>query len=93
MEEGKQIFIYPVKNESKNEKLSADCVENTKWKEQEISLKTEENVAESGRIFIRNLPYTISENELQLLFEKYGKNSYFIVEFVTFPNTVLTFLC
>lgn len=33
----------------------------------------EEDVAESGRIFIRNLPYTCSEEEIKELFAKHGK--------------------
>uniref|UniRef100_A0A674BX41 Probable RNA-binding protein 19 n=1 Tax=Salmo trutta TaxID=8032 RepID=A0A674BX41_SALTR len=32
----------------------------------------EEDVAESGRLFIRNLPYTCTEEELQDLFSKHG---------------------
>jgi len=35
-------------------------------------LKNEENIAESGRMFIRNLTYTITENDIRKLFEKYG---------------------
>lgn len=33
----------------------------------------EEDVAESGRLFIRNLPYTCSEEELKELFAKHGQ--------------------
>lgn len=33
----------------------------------------EEDVAESGRLFIRNLPYTCTEEEINELFAKYGK--------------------
>ncbi|KAL1132504.1 hypothetical protein AAG570_010459 [Ranatra chinensis] len=43
-----------------------------RWKEQNESLSKEECIAESGRIFIRNLSYTVTEEELQKLFEKYG---------------------
>ncbi|XP_068166711.1 probable RNA-binding protein 19 [Antennarius striatus] len=32
----------------------------------------EEDVAESGRLFIRNLPYTCTEEEIKMLFSKYG---------------------
>ncbi|KAJ8890365.1 hypothetical protein PR048_009873 [Dryococelus australis] len=42
------------------------------WKEQEEGLKNEETIAESGRIFIRNLSYTITEDDLTQLFSKYG---------------------
>lgn len=43
-----------------------------KFKHQEESLKNEETIAESGRIFVRNLPYTVTEEEIQELFSKYG---------------------
>lgn len=33
----------------------------------------EEDVAESGRLFVRNLPYTCTEEELQELFAKHGQ--------------------
>lgn len=45
---------------------------NIKWKKQEEALKNEESIAESGRIFIRNLTYTITEDDIKKLFEKYG---------------------
>ncbi|XP_029960967.1 putative RNA-binding protein 19 [Salarias fasciatus] len=32
----------------------------------------EEDVAESGRLFVRNLPYTCTEEEIKALFTKYG---------------------
>uniref|UniRef100_A0A0V0G4J1 Putative rna-binding protein 19 n=1 Tax=Triatoma dimidiata TaxID=72491 RepID=A0A0V0G4J1_TRIDM len=51
--------------------VSNDTVQN-RWKEQEEALKNEENIAESGRIFIRNLAYSVSEEEIQNLFSKFG---------------------
>lgn len=33
----------------------------------------EEDVSESGRLFVRNLPYTCSEEELKELFAKHGQ--------------------
>lgn len=45
---------------------------NIKWKKQEEALKEEESIAESGRIFIRNLTYTTTEDDVRKLFEKYG---------------------
>lgn len=32
----------------------------------------EEDVAESGRLFVRNLPYTCTEDDLKELFTKHG---------------------
>ncbi|XP_011500758.1 PREDICTED: probable RNA-binding protein 19 [Ceratosolen solmsi marchali] len=45
---------------------------NLRWKQQEETLKSEESVAESGRIFLRNLTYTMNETDIKNLFEKYG---------------------
>lgn len=45
---------------------------NPDWEKQADSLLHEESIAESGRIFIRNLPFLTTEEELQTLFEKYG---------------------
>jgi multiple RNA-binding domain-containing protein 1 len=43
-----------------------------KWREQEEQLKGEESVAESGRIFVRNLSYTVTEADIEELFKKFG---------------------
>lgn len=32
-----------------------------------------EDVAESGRLFVRNLPYTCTEEDIKELFSKHGK--------------------
>ena len=42
------------------------------WIKQEDDMKKEETVAESGRIFIRNLAYTVVEEELEALFTPFG---------------------
>lgn len=62
---GKQIFINEVKEKVKFEKPD-------KWKQQEDNLKNEECIAESGRIFIRNLAYSVTEEELEKLFSEFG---------------------
>lgn len=70
---GKQIFITQYTNEHKNaENTIAEDPKKHKWKSQEESLKNEEDIAESGRIFLRNLAYTTTENDIQELFTKYG---------------------
>jgi multiple RNA-binding domain-containing protein 1 len=43
-----------------------------RWKQQEEALRNEESIAESGRIFLRNLTYTVTEETVTNLFEKYG---------------------
>ncbi|XP_045462313.1 probable RNA-binding protein 19 [Harmonia axyridis] len=70
---GNQIFVtkYEVEGKKSDEKNSDDP-KKTKWISQEESLKNEEEIAESGRIFIRNLAYTTTEDDLRPLFEKYG---------------------
>ena len=80
--EGKRIAINQLElktSESSNSDYSTrDC---DKWKRQEEGLKNEEDIVESGRIFIRNLPYSCTEDELQKVFEKFGAFFYCCVFF------------
>ncbi|XP_034489664.1 probable RNA-binding protein 19 [Drosophila innubila] len=79
---GKQVFFsdFTAKNKVTKAQRNGDAVEaneassagNAKWKHQQESLRSEENISESGRIFFRNLAYTTTEEELQKLFEQYG---------------------
>lgn len=56
-----------------NEQAAAAAAsKNPKWAKQEDALKTEEDISESGRIFFRNLPYTVVESDLRQVFEPYG---------------------
>ncbi|XP_043270528.1 probable RNA-binding protein 19 [Venturia canescens] len=72
--EGKRLFVtkYEAKDNevefNNNEKSNGD----PRWKKQEDALKNEESIAESGRIFLRNLSYTTNEDEIRNIFEKYG---------------------
>lgn len=45
---------------------------NPKWAKQEDAIKNEEDISESGRIFFRNLAYTVVESDLKEVFEPYG---------------------
>lgn len=72
--DGKQIFV--TKYVQREEKEQSSGIKNPKWKNEEEALKNEESIAESGRIFIRNLPYTVTENDIQELFTKYGKGNF-----------------
>lgn len=71
MPAGKQVSVM------KYEKKEIDDLESQnplrdKWKNQQELLKNEEDIAESGRIFFRNLSYTTTEDDVQTLFSKYG---------------------
>ncbi|XP_043461012.1 probable RNA-binding protein 19 [Leptopilina heterotoma] len=69
--DGKQIFVAKYEqndNQTDNEDKSKDI----KWKKQAEALADEETIAESGRMFLRNLAYTTTEDDVTKLFEKYG---------------------
>lgn len=79
---GKQVFFSDFTEKNKVTKANRNGGEgvaqeaatptNAKWKQQHESLRSEENIGDSGRIFFRNLAYTTTEEELQKLFEKFG---------------------
>ncbi|XP_060775388.1 probable RNA-binding protein 19 [Neoarius graeffei] len=68
---GRYIEVFRVTNFSDKRKTRAAPQEKTfisELKEDE----EEEDVAESGRLFVRNLPYTCTEDDLKELFTKHG---------------------
>jgi len=75
---GKRIMVtkYVAKNTSSKTATEWDW---NKWKDQEESLRNEETIAESGRIFVRNLAYTVTEDDIEQLFSKYGEFSSYII--------------
>ncbi|XP_058794674.1 probable RNA-binding protein 19 [Phymastichus coffea] len=70
--EGRSLIVTKYKEKEKNITKNENKYVNLRWKQQEESLKNEENVAESGKIFLRNLAYTTTEEDIAKLFEKYG---------------------
>jgi multiple RNA-binding domain-containing protein 1 len=58
-----------------------------KWKDQEESLRNEESIAESGRIFVRNLSYTVTEDDIEQLFNKFGELCIIIYSPLNFQYT------
>ncbi|EFN75799.1 Probable RNA-binding protein 19 [Harpegnathos saltator] len=69
--DGKQIFVSKYEQRKGSGEDSNSKVD-VKWKKQGEMLKDEESIAESGRMFIRNLTYTTTEDDVRKLFEKYG---------------------
>ncbi|XP_046390578.1 probable RNA-binding protein 19 [Ischnura elegans] len=68
---GRQIMVN--KYEEKDKKEAEDQDKSPwNWKNQEESLQNEETIGESGRIFVRNLAYTVTMEDVEQLFAKYG---------------------
>ncbi|XP_076452541.1 putative RNA-binding protein 19 isoform X2 [Babylonia areolata] len=42
------------------------------WEQKELEIEAEESIAESGRLFVRNLAYICTEEDLEALFSQYG---------------------
>lgn len=70
--DGKRLFITKYEEIVKDEKQDEPKSSKLRWKQQEDALKSEESIAESGRIFLRNLSYATTEDDMRTLFEKYG---------------------
>ncbi|KAI0235221.1 putative RNA-binding protein 19 [Lamellibrachia satsuma] len=75
----KKIYLHKVKvkvDSTKDENMKARPWETKKSAEEGNNVDgndEDETVAESGRLFARNLPYCCTENELEELFGKYGQ--------------------
>ena len=71
---GKQIHVYDFteQNFSADADGKSNQKQNPRWQEQQDQLQNEEAICESGKLFFRNLAYTVKEEDLQQLFEKYG---------------------
>ncbi|XP_070498562.1 probable RNA-binding protein 19 [Chironomus tepperi] len=68
---GKQIHVYEFTHQKEESEVKTSKI-NSRWEEQEEKLKGEEDICESGKLFFRNLPYTVTEDDVQTVFEKYG---------------------
>ncbi|KAK7081110.1 putative RNA-binding protein 19, partial [Halocaridina rubra] len=55
------------------EEGSSHGKENAPWSAAEEKIKKTEPVAETGKLFVRNLWYSVTEDDLRNLFDKYGK--------------------
>ncbi|XP_034831745.1 LOW QUALITY PROTEIN: probable RNA-binding protein 19 [Maniola hyperantus] len=63
--------LHVHKYEDRAKKEAEEQEQQNSWKNRERE-NNEESVGESGSIFVRNLAYVVSEEELTQLFEKYG---------------------
>ncbi|CAG9806152.1 unnamed protein product [Chironomus riparius] len=68
---GKQLHVYEFTHQKEESEVKTSKI-NCRWQEQEDKLKGEEDICESGKLFFRNLPYTVTEDDVQTVFEKYG---------------------
>ncbi|RXM96649.1 putative RNA-binding protein 19 [Acipenser ruthenus] len=64
-----EVFRAKAAPEGRPEKRGG---EEKDWRRQLKEDEEEEEVSESGRLFVRNLPYTCSEEDISGLFSKYG---------------------
>lgn len=65
----RRILVKSLDKEKKQELVNVAV----KRKREEERLQQGETVAESGRLFLRNLAYSVMEDDLRPLFEKYGR--------------------
>lgn len=71
--EGKQLHVYDFTSKNELPVVSDTSFKaNPRWQQQEELLKKEESICESGKLFFRNLAYTVSEDDVQKIFEVYG---------------------
>lgn len=73
------VLKYSSKDDKEPEPTEGNNVRKVKWKNQEEALKNEEDIAESGRIFARNLSYTITVEDIENLFNKFGKFLFYLI--------------
>lgn len=70
--DGRRVFLtrYQIKE---TEVLEDDGGQHVHWKKLTADLtKNSESIAESGELFVRNLSYTVTEEDLENLFKQYG---------------------
>lgn len=69
---GRYIEVFPEESTRKTKpssKAQGQCWQRTKKDDEE-----EEDLSDSGRLFVRNLPYTSTEEDLEAIFSKHGRS-------------------
>ncbi|KAM9810936.1 putative RNA-binding protein 19 [Neosynchiropus ocellatus] len=69
---GRYIEVFPAGSSGWNRREKTENVNDRDFTRKLKDDEEEEDVSESGRIFIRNLPYTCTEEEINELFSKHG---------------------
>jgi multiple RNA-binding domain-containing protein 1 len=69
---GKQIHVYEFTHQKEGDEVTTSQKVNPRWQEQEEKLEGEDSICDSGKLFFRNLPYTVTEDDVQKVFEKFG---------------------
>ncbi|XP_020663005.3 putative RNA-binding protein 19 [Pogona vitticeps] len=67
---GRYIEVFAEENTTKTRRSSKSPAQ--PWQRTKKDNEEEEDLSESGRLFVRNLPYTCTEQDLEGLFTKYG---------------------
>ncbi|KAL0244500.1 hypothetical protein GEMRC1_008584 [Eukaryota sp. GEM-RC1] len=64
----------PLKKKKKKSQ-DTDSLRREIWNKQQSSDNVVEQIADSGKLFVRNLPYSLTDDQFRQLFEKYGEIS------------------
>lgn len=69
---GRYVEVFRVNNYKNDKRYAKESEKEKNFIRELRDDEEEEDVAESGRLFVRNLPYTCSEDDLKELFVKHG---------------------
>ncbi|XP_068095834.1 probable RNA-binding protein 19 [Hyperolius riggenbachi] len=67
---GRYIEVFRV--EQKQSPSQSEKVHDRPWEQHQKDPELQEDLSESGRLFVRNLPYSCTEADIEGLFSKYG---------------------
>ncbi|XP_072271432.1 probable RNA-binding protein 19 [Pyxicephalus adspersus] len=70
---GRYIEVFRV--EQAKDSSHSESVQSRPWEQKKNDSELQEDLSESGRLFVRNLPYSCTEEDLEALFSKYGQIS------------------
>ncbi|KAM4052892.1 putative RNA-binding protein 19 isoform 2-T2 [Anomaloglossus baeobatrachus] len=65
-------YIEVFRVEQAKEAHSSGKMQNRPWEQRQNDSEVQEDLSDSGRLFVRNLPYSCTEEDLEALFSKFG---------------------